>query len=67
MTQIVDLIRIVVQENKDTKVYTNQLMKNLQGQTRVHKITQLEIDEVIKYYEKLQVINVDTNGQITFL
>ena len=66
MSQIINVIRQLVMSSKKS-VYVTDLLKKIKTDPRLVKITQTDVEEVITYYKKLQVINVDSNNQITFL
>ncbi len=65
MSSIMTFIRSFVQDTK-SKIYVSDVLKKIKGDARL-KFSPNEIEDTLNYYKKLQVINVDSNNQITFL
>ena len=67
MGEIMRLVREACTANNSEPIAMNDLLKKLQKKQQSMGVEKDELQEVLKYYKKLQVIHVNTDEEVFFV
>ena len=67
MTHVITLIRDVMHDQKKTQMPISEILKQINKGPTIQKLKKEDIEDVLEYYKKLQVIFMDQDDNVVFL